>query len=134
MGLVLLPLFLVYAGITLAAFGFGMAALWRDSREQPRRWHHRARLLALALVLALGALTVAYLGQRGQEVYVFELLLLVHALPLALLVGPALVLPRKWPWSRAMRSALNIGTVFLMPLNHLLFTPATGWLGIATHY
>jgi hypothetical protein len=134
-GLLLLPLALVFLGVVLAGLTWGVGALLRLTRGAPRRWQRCSMAVAQAVALAALAVALAYLTQRGARVYAFELLLYVTFMPLLGMTALGAALLRWAPERRrGIGAALLIGTVFIGPLVFTWGEAAAGWLRIETYY
>lgn len=135
MGLLLLPLFIVFLVASVWSVAWAARDLARHTRGQPRRALLCAGTVLQAALLAVGVVAATYFSQRNSDVYAFELLLYVMFVPLGVMaLGGALLTLTGLERLRGPAIVLRLGVACIVPLLVYGGTPLEQWLNIRTHY
>jgi len=129
MGIILTPIFIAIFFATYKSVKIG----WNGVKSETGAVKVN---LIVAFGLAFVICAIPILGYllylSGNEIYSFELLIYIHAIPLLVLVILANLIPKSTDILHFARNVLFLSTIFLFPLAFIAYEFLLPWFNIST--
>ncbi|MCZ2720509.1 hypothetical protein O1D97_02315 [Marinomonas sp. 15G1-11] len=133
MGLILLPLVIIFAVITALFVRKGFKGAKLDAKNAQSTSKHWANIILLSSLFAILSLVFTLLSKVNENLYQFDLVIYILFTPMTGLIILGLLLPKSSLVLRNIRHALYIATLFIFPLAQIMQEYSLPWFNILTH-